>query len=472
MAGHEADTASNLPPSLAVPPAGDQSGLDLEWMAGYGVMSLQFESGDLFALRCFPSASLGEFTSLWHQGRDLVWRMYVDSDTPEAACPRYFGAVVGSAEQAKITLDWPDDRTLVVRAHRRHMLDLEWRVVLGASWRTSFMNGARKLLPQSAWRWPLVPRAMSALATRFLGLGAMNMTGHMPNGQRFWLNPRRMLPVADSSARLDGRDLGRMATPQRLVWLGDYVLPKRPLFVVGEAYSEPTQGVVTGGLASAPSDVNERELLSKYVCHRVVDRVLDASRQGVFGGEQLFATVIFADISGFTALAERFEPERVLTILNRDLQIIVETIFRYDGAVLKFLGDGVLAAFGVHVSREDDVERAAAAALEMQATFQAAQERFPEEERVGLAVGLHCGDVVCGNVGHENRLDFTIIGDTVNVTQRLQAMASAGQIIVSEAAQGFLAEEFELEEQPEVKVKGRKGIVRAYNLSGERVLAG
>src|SRR5205823_4323269 len=185
------------------------------------------------------------------------------------------------------------------------------------------------------------------------------------------LRPKWMAPISAASARLNGNDLGAMINGRRTTTLGEFVIPRRPLFAVGWAFFD-TPALVEPVDATIRDD-DEGELLSKYVCQRLVSRVMEAAHSGTFGGQRTFAAVLFIDINGFTRLAERCEPERVMEILNRNLEIIVDTIFRYDGAVLKFLGDGVLAAFGVHRRRGDDVERAAMAALEIQANIQAAQ---------------------------------------------------------------------------------------------------
>jgi adenylate cyclase len=155
-----------------------------------------------------------------------------------------------------------------------------------------------------------------------------------------------------------------------------------------------------------------------------------------------------------------------MEILNRNLEVVVDTLFRYDGAVLKFLGDGVLAAFGVHERRGDDVQRAAMAALEIQANIRAAQRSVPDDERVAVAIGLHSGDVVCGNIGHRDRLDFTIIGDTVNVAQRVQSLAEAGETLVSDDVARILGGGFVLQDGHEASVKGRERPVRVYRLAG------
>ena len=120
-----APAIEDLPTDLQIRTLKVAADSGLEWMTGYGVWSLQFQSGDLLALRCFPSAGLGGFVTLWHQTPDLTWHMYVASETPESACPRYFGAVVTSAEQADVAimtecgLDPGIDLVLYARAARQ-----------------------------------------------------------------------------------------------------------------------------------------------------------------------------------------------------------------------------------------------------------------------------------------------------------------------------------------------------------------
>jgi len=435
----------------------------MEWAAGYGVLGVEFESGDLLALRRFPYGTIGAYSTVWHRSAEGVWRMYFDAPRADQACPRYFSGALFDTERASIELDWQDNRTLEVRASRRHLVDLRWALTLGSSTRTSLLNGISRLMPSRLTTTPAALDTMARGTDILLGMGGFAATGRSPNGQHFMLRPKWLAPVASSSARLNGGDLGAMVTTGRTATLGDFVIPRRPLFAVGWAFFDAAPAPVQP-LNRADGDDDQGELLSKYVCQRLVSRVMEAAHHGTFGGERTYATVLFIDISGFTRLAERCEPERVMQILNRNLDIIVDTIFRYDGAVLKFLGDGVLAAFGVHQRREDDVHRAAMAALEIQANLQAAQASIAEDERVGVAIGLHCGDVVCGNIGHRDRLDFTIIGDTVNVAQRIQTLAHAGETLVSGDVAAAVAGGFKLEDEREAAVKGRDESIRVYRL--------
>jgi class 3 adenylate cyclase len=432
-----------------------------EWAAGYGVLGVEFASGDLLALRHFPHGTLGSYSTVWHRSVEGVWRMYFDAPHPDLACPRYFGDALFDTERASIELTWLDGLQLHVRAYRRHLVDVEWTLTLGSSARVSLLNACSRLMPSGA-ATPRLMNTMARTADILLGMGGFAATGRSPNGQRFMLRPTWMAPVVRSSARLNGTELGSVVHDGRATSLGDFVIPRRPLFAVGWAsFGQAPPPVEDVG---ARFDDDHGALLSKYVCQRLVTRVMDASQRGVFGGERTFATVMFIDITGFTRLAERREPEQVMQILNRNLAIVVDTIFRYDGAVLKFLGDGVLAAFGVHRQRPDDVQRAAAAALEIHGNIRAAQTAIPEDERIDVAIGLHCGDVVCGNIGHRERLDFTIIGDTVNVAQRIESLAHGGETLVSSDVAAATGDGLVLEDARDVAVKGRDEPVRVFRL--------
>ncbi len=212
--------------------------------------------------------------------------------------------------------------------------------------------------------------------------------------------------------------------------------------------------------------------LTKYICQKLVGRMMEASNKQSFGGERCFATVMFVDIHGFSTLAERFEPERVMEILNRNLGVVIDAVFRHDGAVLQLLGDGALVVFGVHKKRDDDVQRAARSALEIHADLRTLQTRVPEEEHIGVAIGIDCGDVVCGNIGHKERLEFGLVGDTVNVAARMQSLARSGETLLTSRVAEAIGGDFTIEYLEETMVKGRANPVRVCKLAGSRIALG
>ena len=136
-------------------------------------------------------------------------------------------------------------------------------------------------------------------------------------------------------------------------------------------------------------------------------------------------TVVFADLSGYTAVAERMDPESVKSLVDRSLRRLGEEVDRFGGRVDKYIGDNVMAVFGAPVAHEDDAERAVRAALGMQDAMAEINERLGATHGVNLAlrVGVNTGEVVAGAVGD----GYTVIGDTVNVAARLQSAAQPGQ---------------------------------------------
>src|SRR4051812_22053010 len=146
--------------------------------------------------------------------------------------------------------------------------------------------------------------------------------------------------------------------------------------------------------------------------------------------ERRQVTVVFADLSGYTAVAERMDPEAVKSLVDRSLRRLGEEVDRYGGRVDKYIGDNVMAVFGAPVAHEDDAERAVRAALGMQEAMGEINERLGTSQGVSLAlrVGVNTGEVVFGKLGD----GYTVIGDTVNVAARLQSAAQPGSVTVGE----------------------------------------
>lgn len=175
------------------------------------------------------------------------------------------------------------------------------------------------------------------------------------------------------------------------------------------------------------------ELLPKYICHRCVSKVLEYNEKGTFGGEKSPMTIMFIDIRGFTTMSEMIGPEEAMNVLNTNYYVIVETVMlKYNGAILKFIGDGMLCAFGMPKPGPDDAEMAILCAIELQKEINKLQKKQNENKRIKIGIGIHSGDVIMGNIGHPKRLDFTIIGDPVNLASRLEDKARSDEILVTE----------------------------------------
>jgi class 3 adenylate cyclase/GAF domain-containing protein len=190
---------------------------------------------------------------------------------------------------------------------------------------------------------------------------------------------------------------------------------------------------------AAEHERDVRQLFQKFVPKEVVDKIIHGGEHGRPGIEELKTiTLLNVDIRGFSNLARRIGPRRTVFLLNRFFGVMGEIVFSHRGIVDKYLGDGFLSLFGAPVSDENDAENAVAAAVAMRAALGAVNRQL--EAELGLAVemgiSIHTGEVVVGNIGFEKKMDYTVIGDSVNTVFRLQALAHdrPNGILISESA--------------------------------------
>jgi len=179
-----------------------------------------------------------------------------------------------------------------------------------------------------------------------------------------------------------------------------------------------------------------RQVLIRYVDHEIADIILtDPKKHLKLGGETRQVTVLFADLRDFTRFSAQHPAPKVVEILNLVFNELVEIVFNHNGTFDKFLGDAIMAFFGAPISGDDDAHRALQAAVEMQRCFGGLQKREDNGilQSLGLGVGIHSGEVTVGNIGSERRMDYTVIGDNVNIARRLQELARPGEILISEA---------------------------------------
>jgi class 3 adenylate cyclase/tetratricopeptide (TPR) repeat protein len=174
--------------------------------------------------------------------------------------------------------------------------------------------------------------------------------------------------------------------------------------------------------------------------------------------ERRKATVLFADLSGYTAVAERMDPEATKSMVSGALHRLGTEVARYGGAVDKYIGDNVMAVFGAPVAHEDDPERAVRAGLGMQAAMEEINDRLEEDVSFSLRVGINSGEVLAGSLGD----GYTVIGDTVNVAARLQAAARPGTVTVGEVTWRLTRQAIEYEQLEPLTLKGKSDPVPAW----------
>src|SRR3989441_7229550 len=172
-----------------------------------------------------------------------------------------------------------------------------------------------------------------------------------------------------------------------------------------------------------------------YTPKHLAEKILTS--KGALEGERKRVTVMFSDVSGFTAMSERLDPEEVHGIMDRAFGVILTEVHRYEGTINQFLGDGVMALFGAPIAHEDHAHRALSSALAIQKELEplAEEVRRTHDVEFRMRMGINTGLVVVGAIGKELRMDYTAVGDTTNLAARLLGLAKPGQIVVSRRTQ-------------------------------------
>ena len=184
------------------------------------------------------------------------------------------------------------------------------------------------------------------------------------------------------------------------------------------------------------------------------------------------ATVLFTDLAGFTEMSEQMEPEEVVSILTRYTTEMTKIIFKYNGTLDKFIGDAVMAVWGTPAEDNDQAIHACLAALEMQRKIRLLSEEIHYSwYRLSMRIGINTGTVMAGNIGSDERFEFTVIGDHVNIASRLEGLNKTygTEIIISESTRAEIGQTVTVKELDRVRVKGKKQAINVYELvDGER----
>jgi adenylate cyclase len=213
-------------------------------------------------------------------------------------------------------------------------------------------------------------------------------------------------------------------------------------------------------------DARSREFLGRFLSPMVVEQVMARKIDLERGGKEIEVTVMFADIRGFTSLTERSRASDVVALLNEYFDQMVEVVFRHDGILDKFIGDALMAVWGAPIPAEDDASRALAAAQEMQAALVTYNQIRAERgaEPIAIGVGLASGRCVSGTIGAARRMEYTVIGDAVNLASRLAGVAGPGQVICDEETFRRAGEPERARPLPPAHVKGKTRPVPMYEL--------
>jgi adenylate cyclase len=216
-------------------------------------------------------------------------------------------------------------------------------------------------------------------------------------------------------------------------------------------------------------EIVNRERFSRLLSPNVAQRVLSGELEVKKGGQLVTECTVFnSDIRGFTRMSEGSRPEDIVEMLNDYFELMVETLFKYEGTLDKFMGDGIMALWGAPVAHPDDATRAVSCAIEQMEVLGRFNRNRTERNTPPLAmgIGVHTGPVVAGYIGSSKALSYTVIGDVANTSARLCGVAAAGQILISEETLSKVRSQFVCEELPPAQLKGKEKPFRMFNVKG------
>ena len=211
-----------------------------------------------------------------------------------------------------------------------------------------------------------------------------------------------------------------------------------------------------------------RSNFERYFAPNIAAEIAQQEAVVPLGGERRPITILFSDIRGFTAMAESMGPDAIARLLTEYFSEMVEIIFEHGGTLDKFVGDAIMALWGTPIAHADDPDRALRAAVAMQHGVARLNEQWALAGRpeIGVGIGINYGEVFAGNIGSHRRLEYTVIGDAVNVANRLCSEAAPGEILVSEALCQMVKDQADYEYLPAMALRGRTRSVQVYRVKG------
>lgn len=230
------------------------------------------------------------------------------------------------------------------------------------------------------------------------------------------------------------------------------------------------EGGVRGGLVVLEDISREKRMkttMYRYMTPGVAERVMALGEDALMVGERKEVTILFSDIRGYTTLTENLEASDVVALLNQYFETMVEAVFSHEGTLDKFIGDALMAVFGAPLPlRENHAWMAVKSALDMRRRLKAFNESRPTEPQIRIGIGMSSGEVVSGNIGSQKRMDYTVIGDGVNLSSRLEQLTKlyGCDIILSEMTYELCGDRIWVRELDKVRVKGKNNAVNIYEL--------
>ena len=214
-----------------------------------------------------------------------------------------------------------------------------------------------------------------------------------------------------------------------------------------------------------------KDLMGKYMSKQVAEHVMANAGDLALGGVRREVSVLFADVRGFTSYSEKHSAEDVTRTLNEYFQVVVEVIAAHEGVLDKFIGDGIMVVFGAPAPQPDHALRAVLTGLEMQAALNSLNLKRAQrgDDPIAIGIGVNTGIVVSGNLGSIERMEFTVIGDTVNLAARLEGRAAQGQVLIGQNTYDKVRERVLAEHLGALPVKGKQAPVEIWLVKGIKI---
>ena len=212
-----------------------------------------------------------------------------------------------------------------------------------------------------------------------------------------------------------------------------------------------------------------RRRLERFHSPQVIEMILKGGQETkdyIMEPKDLTATILFTDIIGFTLLSERMPPRDINMILNQFFSRMTDIIFEYEGTLDKYIGDSLMAVFGAPMEKEGDAKRAIMAALKMRQDLSVIMDKMEPKKRFNMRIGINTGRVVAGNIGSPRRMDYTVIGDPVNIASRLESIAEPNQILIGEETYKYVKGDFKINKVGAKLMRGKTEEIMVYEVIG------
>lgn len=218
---------------------------------------------------------------------------------------------------------------------------------------------------------------------------------------------------------------------------------------------------------AAYTSVERMDLVKKSIPENLVKKII--SIKDTMIKERRNVTVVFADISGFTTMAEKLDPEELTILMNECFRKLGMMVYRYEGIIDKFIGDCIMAIFGAPVSHEDDPERALLSSMDMQTALEEINQQLSSHlKKLEIHTGINTGEVIAGKMGSDLQMEYTVMGDTVNVAQRLKDIALPGTILVGPETYNRTKHAFDFIQLEPIQLKGKKELITPFEVVGKK----